>query len=462
MSRVDVAYPIAVGLAEGGWVAVLYLLVDAVARVDAPFGLPLFAVVAGAGCVLADRLDQLSTSRLAVIVGLLVGGGLVGLVLTAGRLIAAGSIDPGAVPADDPGAALIGLAALRGFIRAGAIRDPGEAARPLFVGLIGLSFAWVFGGALTEPMRSTFGAAAVVPTLGFVVGGLTAAGLARSALAASETGFDPGANRSWLVVLVGSATALGLAALPVGVGLERLMAALIAWPLALPLLFVVGFVARIVVPSRKGVLRRTGAFTVGPLLFLAGLALLVALLPQRAAGPQPEQSAGPGALTSEPTTPFFDAILALVAIALVVAVLIFLAREWRRHLGTMERPRGVERHDRAFRWTETDDEGRRGLRARFGRLARHGRPTDAVAAYLAALHSLQPDDELRRHPAETPAAHARRLRQSGAGTLELDLLAADFELARWGGRELSGTEDRRAIGRWERFRDRAASQPADG
>lgn len=462
MSRADVAYPVAVGLAEGGWVAVLYLLVDAVARVHAPFGLPVFAVVAGATCVLADRLDRLSTSRLAVIVGLLVGGGLVGLALTAGRLIAAGSIDPGAVLADDPGAALIGLAALRGFIRAGAIRDPAEAARPLFAGLIGLSVAWVFGGALSEPMRSVFRAGAVVPTLGFVVGGLTAAGLARSALAASDAGFDPRANRSWLVVLVGSTAALGLAGLPIGVGLERVMAALIAWPLAVPLLFVVGFVARIVVPSRKGVLRRTGAFTVGPLLFLAGLALLAALLPQRGAGPQAEQPAGPGGAASEPTTPFFDAILALAAIAVVVAVLLFLARAWRRNLGPPERPGGAERHGRAFGSTETDQDGRPGLRARLGRFVRHGRPTDAVAAYLAALRSLQPDDELRRDPAETPAAHARRLRQAGAGTLELDLLAADYELARWGGRRLSDAEDRRAVGRWERFRERAASRPADG
>jgi hypothetical protein len=47
------------------------------------------------------------------------------------------------------------------------------------------------------------------------------------------------------------------------------------------------------------------------------------------------------------------------------------------------------------------------------------------------------------------------------GTLELDLLAADFQLARWGGRRLSGAEDRRAIGRWERFRDRLARRSAE-
>jgi hypothetical protein len=85
-----------------------------------------------------------------------------------------------------------------------------------------------------------------------------------------------------------------------------------------------------------------------------------------------------------------------------------------------------------------------------------------VSAYLAALRVIEPDEELRRGPAETPAGHARRLRQAGAGTLELDLLAADFELARWGGRRISSAEDRRAIGRWERLRVRLAARPVDG
>jgi hypothetical protein len=461
MSRVDAAYPIAIALAEGGWVAVLYLLVDAVARVDAPVGLPVFALVAGACCGLADRLDRLPASRLAVIVGLLVGGGLIGLGLSAGRLIADGGTDPSRVLTSDPGAALIGLAALRGFIRTDAIRDPAQAVRPLLVGMIGLSLAWLFGGALREPMRSAFRAAAVVPTLGFVVGGSIAAGLAQSALAASEVGFDPRVNRSWLVVLVGASATLGLAALPIGIGVERLFGALIAWPLTLPLLLVVGVVARIVVPSRTDDLRRTWAFTVGPLLVLFGLALLAPLLPQRATGLQPELPAIPGVPTSEPNTPVFDAIVALAAIALVVGVLLFLARASRRHAVALVPPNGAERHDVVVSWTETDEEGRRGLRARLRRLVRRRRPTDAVTAYLAALRTLKPNEALRRHLAETPAAHAQRLREAGAGTLELDLLAADFELVRWGGRRVSPAEDRRAIARWERFRDRAAMWPAD-
>jgi Domain of unknown function (DUF4129) len=461
MSRVDLAYPVAIGLAEGGWVTVLYLLVDAIARVHAPLGLPVLAAVGAGTCLLADRLDRLSSSRLAVIVGLLVGGAVAGLALTTGGLVSAGAVDPVSILTADPGAMLVGLAALRGFVRGGAIRDPGEAARPLFVGLIGLSFAWAFGGALSEPMRSVFRDDAVVPTLAFVIGGLAATGLARSTLAAADTGLDPRANRAWLAILLGSAAALGLAALPAAVGLERLMAALIAWPLTLPLLFVTGFIARIVVPSRRGILRRAGSLTLGPLAFLAGLALLAALLPQRGSGPQADQPAGAGGPTSEPTTPLFDALLGLLAIALVVAVLLFLARAWRRNVGATDRPGGTEWRDRVVDTTGTDLPGRRGIGARLW-WARHRRPADAVAAYLAALRALEPDERLRRDPDETPAAHASRLRRTGAGTLELDLLAADFELARWGGRRLSPAEDRRAVSRWERLRNAVANRRGEG
>jgi hypothetical protein len=82
MSRPDFAFPVAVGLAEGGWVAVVYVLIDSVARVNAPLGPVVFVVAAGASCQAAGRLDRLAPSRLAVIVGLLVGGAVAGLVLS--------------------------------------------------------------------------------------------------------------------------------------------------------------------------------------------------------------------------------------------------------------------------------------------------------------------------------------------------------------------------------------------
>ena len=180
MSPVDLVYPIAVGLAEGGWVAVLYLLVDAVARVDP--ALNPIAFVGGRRVLPGGRrIDRLTPVPAEIVVGLLVGGAVVGLVLAAVAGLALGGRSPRGALADDPGAVLVGLAALRGFVRAGALRDAGQAARPFFVGLVGLAAAWIFGGALSEPMRTAFRDAAVVPTLAFVAGSLAATGLARTA-----------------------------------------------------------------------------------------------------------------------------------------------------------------------------------------------------------------------------------------------------------------------------------------
>jgi hypothetical protein len=163
---------------------------------------------------------------------------------------------------------------------------------------------------------------------------------------------------------------------------------------------------------------------------------------------------------TEPTSPVFDLFLAGAAFALVVGVLLFLARAWRRNLGPTGPRSGIERHDRGSR-ADAEEAGGPGLAVRLRRLTRRGRPGDAVGAYLAALRVLEPHEALRRESTETPAAHSRRLREAGAGALELDLLAADFQLARWAGRRISPAEDHRAIRRWERFRDRLVGRPAD-
>ncbi len=460
MSRASLAYPIAVGLAEGGWLTVLYLLVDAVARVHPPLGLAVFAVSAAATCLLADRIDRLAGSRLVVIVALLVGGGLLGVALATALGVVSGSSGSVGLTAD-PGAALVGVAVLRGFIRAGALRDPSEASRPFFLGLLGLSLMWMVGGVLTEPMRTAFRDAAVVPTLAFVVGGIAATGLGRSELAAAGAGFDPRSNRSWMVALTGLAVVLGIAALPLGSAAERAMAAIIAWPLSLPLLIVGALVARLIVPSRGGILRRAGTYTLGPLIALGVLALVAVLLPPPKPIPGADEASASGATASPPTTPVFDAVLAVLVVAIIIGVLLYLARAWRTNADATARLRGGDQRSRARDASETDAGDGWGLGRRLRALVRRGRPTDAVTAYLAALRSLEGHVGLERAPGETPAAHARRLHQAGSGTLELDLLAADFELARWGGRTISPAEDRRAIGRWERLRTRLAERSPD-
>ena len=62
---------------------------------------------------------------------------------------------------------------------------------------------------------------------------------------------------------------------------------------------------------------------------------------------------------------------------------------------------------------------------------------------------------MRRRDSETPAEHARRVRidQLGSATgIGLELLAADYGLAVFAGRELSTAETNRAIARWQRLR----------
>jgi hypothetical protein len=82
---------------------------------------------------------------------------------------------------------------------------------------------------------------------------------------------------------------------------------------------------------------------------------------------------------------------------------------------------------------------------------RRGAPTDAVGAYLAALDDIAEHDRANaRVEHETPRAHAARI---GAGP-ELIGLQADYALARYGSRALSPAEDRRAIARWLRIRER--------
>jgi hypothetical protein len=78
-------------------------------------------------------------------------------------------------------------------------------------------------------------------------------------------------------------------------------------------------------------------------------------------------------------------------------------------------------------------------------------PVDAVTAYRALDEDLRATN-LRRLPDETPAEHARRLRSRGLSRLALDLLAADYALATFGGVTLSAAENRRAVDRWRSLR----------
>jgi hypothetical protein len=134
----------------------------------------------------------------------------------------------------------------------------------------------------------------------------------------------------------------------------------------------------------------------------------------------------------------------LVALAAIVATIIF-ARLWVR------RPSLI---DDAVAETRMIDRGEARRPANRPWRRRRAAPVDAVSAYLALNEDLASQPDVQRRPAETPAAHARRLRASGHHELGLDLLVADYALARFAGVRLSPAEDRRGVARWRALRVR--------
>jgi hypothetical protein len=146
----------------------------------------------------------------------------------------------------------------------------------------------------------------------------------------------------------------------------------------------------------------------------------------------------------------------LLLIAAIIAILVLVAVWMRR-----TQPPAAD----LLNETRTIDRGEDEIpaprhRRRFGR---RPEPADAAAAYVALVHDLDGSPDVRRAAAETPAAHAARLRADGRAALSLDLLAADYALARYGGVGLPPREDRRAVLRWRVLRRRLVRQkPGDG
>ncbi|MFL5643141.1 MAG: DUF4129 domain-containing protein, partial [Chloroflexota bacterium] len=145
----------------------------------------------------------------------------------------------------------------------------------------------------------------------------------------------------------------------------------------------------------------------------------------------------------------------LMVVGMIVAVVVLAAIWMRRSVAppddveetrTIDASRLPERIRRRSRWT--------GLRTS---------PRTAVEAYVALVDDLERRPDARREVGETPAAHAARMRGSGRSGLGLDLLAADYGLARFGDVALSDREDARGVERWRRLRrSLVRSRPGTG
>jgi hypothetical protein len=88
-------------------------------------------------------------------------------------------------------------------------------------------------------------------------------------------------------------------------------------------------------------------------------------------------------------------------------------------------------------------------------VARPGRSgSDPASAYLQAIDALSRDGRWPRVATETPAAHAARTRAEGLDLPALGRLASAYQLVRYGGRDLTGPEARRAMPRLHALRAR--------
>jgi hypothetical protein len=157
---------------------------------------------------------------------------------------------------------------------------------------------------------------------------------------------------------------------------------------------------------------------------------------------------GGAAGEAAPTDPGAAAPAGLLVIVVAAMILVlFLARLWVRRTPSspsdVEEMRTIDHGD-----ATTDAPPRQWWRRR----RPTPDPTDAAAAYVRLLAEIDRRPAVRREPTETPAAHAARLRTGGESDLSLDLLAADYSLARFGGVALSAPEERRALERWRRLR----------
>ena len=453
----EVVEPAFIALTEGIWVAVLYLLFEVVGRTPITLAPIVFVLVTGAAAMASPRLDRFGSARWQVVTTTAIVAGLIGTLLGPGvvRTLLAG--DPADALAAHPGGWLLGLAVFRGMVEAGSFDDPDRASRPFVRGVLALTVIWLYSGLLPAAAVASFQDAALGPTLVFATVGAAAIGLRRVHSIAAPAGIEWWRNRAWLAALAGLVVFLAIVAILLAGELVVAIPAILGLAgfaeVALFGLIILGLVGgsrgrrRPRKSSLQGYLVLAAFLIVGAIIYRV-LHPDTGLPPSAAATPRPIL-----VTTSNGTGGVVIAVTLLVVLA-VVAIL--LAQSRRRPTLSSEMAASID--DLGFEVERPGLGWLRRARARLFGQRSAGRPASAEAAYVATLNLLEPLRELRRLPQETPQAHAGRVRRDGSGTLELDLLAADYELSRWGARRLSGRETRRAIGRWERSRTWIAAE----
>lgn len=435
-------------LAEAAWISVLAAVVQEYYLRPPVADLAVLAGFVVAGLAISRFFGLRFGGRWPqVALGLSVGAAAAGVLVAAESrdLLARGGLGAAAAALGaNPGGLLAGVALLRGIAwgHAGLPLPEDRLIRLLGGGVIAVTLAAIAGSLVTEPWRSRFLADALGAGLLFGAAAIVALALTRQAIAAGDVAAAWQRNPVWvvsLILLVATSAGIAMAA----AGQVRPAIELMIGVAAIPII-ILGLIG--------GWSRRTFRIFFG---LVGGFAILGALgsaidRARQAVGGGP---AGVGFNASAVDSVAAAGAAALVALLIIVVVLV-LVRVWMRQF-RIERENPIEERyvDRS---DETEARPRRSFRLPFGR-----QPADAVSAYRALVADLADRHGVRREDWETPHEHASRLRHETGGGLPLDLLAADYALATFGGARLSVAENKRAVGRWRLLRRRLQAQPED-
>ena len=338
---------------------------------------------------------------------------------------------------DHVGGWLAGLAMLRGFAHAGPLRSEASLGGLLGIGTPALAGVALLGGAVAEPWRGWFIADAIAGVILFLGTGILGLTIARMSSLGIASGFDWRRNRTWLAMLLLLVVAIAAVALP-GAFVVGAAIPIAVGLLAVPLL-VVGVIAGFGFTSRRAL---ASVFLLG--IVVIAIAAIGGETLTQVTPPEPT-GGGDGPATNQALVGAAAGGIALLLV--VLAILDPRATLDARDPGAGRERRARGAHDRLRRKRATSTAAAASDRCATGDPIR---PKPSARTSRSSRTSPTRGDAAR-FEAETPAEHARRLRGRGLGGLGLALLAADYELARFGGVSLSPAEHRRAVSRWRRL-----------
>jgi len=420
-------------VAEAAWISVAAGLVQEFVLAEPATSIPELAIAVAVGLLVARWLGPRLGERWPIAgLVLVVGAALIGWLVLPAALEDLGTglgHDLGA----NPGGLFLGVAVLRGFAHARFPLAEETVARLLTVGAPGIAIAAIVGEVVTDPYRSRFLGDTTAAAVLFIGASVLALAFTRLAIVGLGHGLDWRRNPSWLglaVVVLAASMALALPFAAVAGATMAVVAGLAFGPI-----FIIGLASG---------LDRTGRRIVLGVAFVATVIYVILRLGLTPRDIKASGSATEVVLPSEVDRMVSLGIGGLLAFLAVVGVLLLVV-VWMRRTRVPD--------DLAVAETRiVDRSGEPRPRRRGWRPHRRTDPSGAVEAYVALLRDIERDPDLRRALAETPAEHARRLRVAGFEGLSLDLLAADYAIARDAGRVLPEREDRRGVERWRRLR----------